>query len=91
MNAATARNSSTIANTRCRFIAGSEKPATNSAGATAAPSPIAGQARADQGERLRWRHLDPEDRDSSGEERHADQRQVVKLASADHDRRAPQR
>ena len=39
MNAATARSSSTIANTRWRFAAGSEKPATNSAGATAAPSP----------------------------------------------------
>ena len=40
MNAATARNSSTIANTRCRLAAASENPATNSAGATAAPRPI---------------------------------------------------
>ena len=40
MNAATARRSSTIANTRWRLAAGSEKPATNRAGATVAPSPI---------------------------------------------------
>ena len=40
MNAATARRSSTIANTRCRLAEGSEKPATNSAGATVAPSPM---------------------------------------------------
>ncbi len=40
MNAATARRSSTIANTRWRLAAGSEKPATNSAGATVAPSPM---------------------------------------------------
>jgi len=40
MNAATARKSSTIANTRCRLRARNEKPATNSAGATVAPSPI---------------------------------------------------
>ena len=40
MNAATARNSSTIANTRCRFADGNERPATNKAGATVAPSPI---------------------------------------------------
>ena len=40
MNAATARKSSMIANTRCRLRARSEKPATNSAGATVAPSPI---------------------------------------------------
>ena len=40
MNAATARRSSTTENTRWRLVAGSEKPATNSAGATVAPSPI---------------------------------------------------
>ena len=40
MNAATARSSSTIANTRWRLAAGSEKPAQNSAGATVAPRPI---------------------------------------------------
>ena len=40
MNAATARSSSTMANTRCRLADASEKPATNSAGATVAPSPI---------------------------------------------------
>ena len=40
MNAATARKSSTIANTRCRLSARSEKPATNRAGATVAPSPM---------------------------------------------------
>ena len=39
MNAATARKSSTIANTRWRLKAGSENPATNSAGATVAPRP----------------------------------------------------
>ena len=38
MNAATARKSSMIANTRCRLFDCSEKPATNSAGATVAPS-----------------------------------------------------
>ena len=40
MNAATARISSTIANTRWRLVAGREKPATNSAGATVAPRPM---------------------------------------------------
>ena len=40
MNAATARISSTIANTRWRLAEGSEKPATNSAGATVAPRPM---------------------------------------------------
>ena len=40
MNAATARSNSTIANTRCRLAAGSENPATNSAGATVPPSPM---------------------------------------------------
>ena len=40
MNAATARSSSTIANTRCRLVERSEKPATNRAGATVAPSPM---------------------------------------------------
>src|ERR1041384_3377853 len=40
MNAATARNSSTIAKTRCRLADGNEKPATNNAGATVAPSPL---------------------------------------------------
>ena len=40
MNAATARSSSTIANTRWRLADGSENPATNSAGATVAPSPM---------------------------------------------------
>ena len=40
MNAATARNSSTIAKTRCRLADGNEKPATNNAGATVAPSPM---------------------------------------------------
>ena len=38
MNAATARKSSMIAKTRCRLADRSEKPATNSAGATVAPS-----------------------------------------------------
>ena len=38
MNAATARKSSMIAKTRCRLADCSEKPATNSAGATVAPS-----------------------------------------------------
>ena len=40
MNAATARSSSTMANTRWSVFDGSEKPATNSAGATVAPSPM---------------------------------------------------
>ena len=46
MNAATARNNSMIANTRCRLLDCSEKPATNSAGATVAPnaSPVSAEA-----------------------------------------------
>ena len=39
MNAATARSSSMIANTRCRLELGSEKPAMNSAGTTEDPTP----------------------------------------------------
>ena len=50
MNAATARNSSMIANTRCRLFDCSEKPATNSAGATVAPnaSPVSAEPTMDQ-------------------------------------------
>ena len=56
MNAATARSSSTIANTRWRLADGSEKPAT-SAGATVAPRPMPVSPEADQRERFaRW-HL----------------------------------
>jgi len=40
MNAATARRNSTIADTRWRLAAGSEKPAANSAGETVAPRPM---------------------------------------------------
>lgn len=38
MKAATARNNSMIAKTRCRLLDCKEKPATNNAGATVAPS-----------------------------------------------------
>ncbi len=80
MNAATARNSSMIANTRCRLADCSEKPATNSAGATVAPSasPVSAEPTRASG----WfaGSAIAEHQDSSREQRHADQRQVVHRA-----------
>ena len=85
MNAATARSSSTIANTRCRLAAGSEKPATNSAGATVAPSPIPVSPEPTSVSAWLDGHCDPEDRDPGREEHHADQRQVVDRAPGEDD------
>ncbi len=85
MNAATARNSSTIANTRCRLADGSEKPATNSAGATVAPSPM--PVRPEPSRVAAWLEGTwiGEDQDPGGQEDHADERQVVHLALRDHE------
>ena len=80
MNAATARISSTIANTRWRLADGSEKPATNSAGATVAPRPMPVSPEPTSVGAWLERHLDAEDRDPGREEDHAGQREVVDRA-----------
>ncbi len=66
-----------MAKTRCRLADCSEKPATNSAGATVAPNASPVSAAADQGERLVGGKGDPEHHDPGRQQRHADQRQVV--------------
>ena len=81
MNAATARMSSTIANTRWRLADGSEKPATNSAGATVAPRPMPVSPEPMSVERLARRHVDAEDRDPGREEHHSGQREIVDRTS----------
>ena len=88
MNAATARSSSTIANTRWRLAEGSEKPATNSAGATVAPRPMPVSPEPISVAAWVDGTLDAEDRDPGGEEHHAGQRQVVDRALGDDQRRA---
>ena len=77
MNAATARRSSTIAKTRCRLVARRAKPATKSAGATVAPSPMPVRKEATrvrpslEGTSIR------KTQDPGGEEDHADERQEL--------------
>ena len=90
MNAATARNSSTIANTRCRLADANEKPATNNAGATVAPSPM--PVRPEPTRVAAWLGgtLTAKTRDPSGQKDHPDQRKVVHRTlgddEAEHDR-----
>ena len=84
MNAATARSSSTIANTRCRLAAGSEKPAANSAGATVAPRPMPVSPEPISVSAWRRRQLDAEHRDAGGQEAHSGQRQVLQRPLVDH-------
>ena len=78
-NAATARSSSTIANTRCRLAAGSEKPATNSAGATDAPRPIPIRPEPIRVSVWLGGTSHTEYCDTGRQERHPDQRQVLQL------------
>ena len=74
MNAATARSSSTIANTRCRRRGGQREAGGEQRRRDGGAEADAGEPRADQRERLRRRELDAEDRDPGGEEDHARQR-----------------
>ena len=72
-----------IAKTRCRLFDCSEKPATNSAGATVAPSARPVSADAEQDQRLIGGQREPEHDDPGREQHHADQRQVVHRPSGD--------
>ena len=85
MNAATARKSSMIAKTRCRLADCSEKPATNSAGATVAPRARPVSAEREQDKWLVGGNSEPEHHDAGREQRHADEREVVHRASGDDD------
>ena len=84
MNAATARNSSTIANTRWRLAEASEKPATKSAGRDRRAEADAGETGADQRAHFARGHCDGEDRDPGRQEHHPDEREVVERAPVEH-------
>ena len=60
---------------------GSEKPATNSAGATVAPRPMPVRPEPISVSVSLGRHCTPKDRDSGREEHHPDQREVVDRAA----------
>ena len=91
MNAATARSSSTIANTRCRLAAREREAGDEQRRRDRRAETEPCQRGSDQGERLRGRELYAEDCDSGREEDHPDQRQVVHPSfvehHAEHDRR----